>query len=229
MFFEETILDAKRYQMQLLLGDTSEDATRSFSTNVKIVPRKGFSKPSFPNKRKQADTSDIKEGATSKMQKQVRETSMSNLDLNMPLEEGEEGMDNNDLERETVVENSDSWFSDFCDQMDEKVIFKPFNFNVLAEKLLKSISIQFQKTFGSEFQLEIDYEVMTQMLAAAWLSDKKNAVDDWIESVLSKGFIEAQKKYQPANKYVVKLVNCESIFVEEPNLGICLPASINMK
>ncbi|KAK2430320.1 Double Clp-N motif-containing P-loop nucleoside triphosphate hydrolase superfamily protein [Trifolium repens] len=229
MFFEETILDAKRYQMQLLLGDTSEDATRSFSTNVKIVPRKGFSKPSFPNKRKQADTSDIKEGATSKMQKQVRETSMSNLDLNMPLEEGEEGMNDNDLERETVVENSDSWFSDFCDHMDEKVIFKPFNFNVLAEKLQKNISIQFQKTFGSEFQLEIDYEVMTQILAAAWLSDKKNAVNDWIESVLGKSFIEAQKKYHHANKYVVKLVNCESIFVEEPNLGICLPASINMK
>ncbi|MCI17198.1 ATP-dependent Clp protease ATP-binding subunit clpL, partial [Trifolium medium] len=129
MFYEETILDAKRCQMQLLFRDTSEDATSSFSTNVKIVPRKGFSKPSFPNKRKQADTSDIKEGATSKMQKKVHETSMSNLDLNMPLEEGEEGMDDNDLEREIVVENSDSWFSDFCDQMDEKVIFKPFNFN----------------------------------------------------------------------------------------------------
>ncbi|CAJ2652534.1 unnamed protein product [Trifolium pratense] len=228
MFFEETILDAKRCQMQLLLGDTSEDATSSFSTNVKIVPIKGFSKP-FPNKRKQADTSDMKEGATTKMQKQARETSMSNLDLNLPLEEGEEGMDNNDLEREIVVENSDSWFSDFCDQMDEKVIFKPFNFNALAEKLLKNISIQFQKTFGSEFQLEIDYEVMTQILAAAWLSDKKNAVDDWIESVLGKGFIEAQKKYYPANKYVVKLVNCESIFVLEPDLGVCLPASINMK
>lgn len=231
LFSEETILEAKRCQMQLLLGDTSEDAKRSFSTNVKIVRRKGFSKPSFMNKRKRADTSDFKEGAASKMQKQVCETSMSCLDLNMPLDEGEEGMDedDNDHERDFVVENSDSWFSDFCDKMDEKVVFKPFDFDALAEQLLKSISIQFEKAFGSEFQLEINYEVMAQILAAAWLADKKDAVDSWVESVLGKGFFEAQQKYHPVTKYVVKLVNCESIFVEEPDLGVCLPASINLK
>ncbi|XP_058763815.1 protein SMAX1-LIKE 7-like [Vicia villosa] len=230
MFCEETVLEAKRYQMQLLLGDTSEDAKRSCSTNIKIVSRKGFSKPSFPNKRKQVDISDFKEEeTTSKMQKQVCETSIPNLDLNMPLEEHEEGMNDNDREHKSVVDNSDSWFSDLCNQMDEKVVFKPFHFDELAQKLLKNISIQFERAFGSEFQLEIDYEVMTQILAAAWLADKKNSAEDWVESVLGKSFFEAQKKYHPADKYVVKLINCESIFVEDPDLGACLPASINMK
>ncbi|CAI8585841.1 unnamed protein product [Vicia faba] len=229
-FSEETILEAKRCQMQLLLGDTSEDAKRSCSTNIKIVPRKGFSKPSFLNKRKQVGTSDFKERTTSKMQKHVSETSIPNLDLNMPLEEDEEGTnDDDDRERKSVVDNLDSWFSDLCNQTDEKVVFKPFNFDELAEKLLKNISIQFERTFGSEFQLEIDYEVMTQMLAAAWLADKKNSVEDWVESVLGKSFFEAQQKYHPAAKHVVKLINCESIFEEDPDLGVCLPASINMK
>lgn len=230
LFSEETILKAKRCQLQLLLGDSSEDAKRSCSTNVKIVPIKGFSESSFPNKRKQADTSDFKEGTTSsKMQKQVSKKSMCCLDLNMPLEEGEEGTDDNDHEHENVAEKSDSWFSDFFNQMDEKVVFKPFNFDVLAEQLIKNISKTFQRTFGSEFQLEIDYEAMAQILAASWLADKKNAVENWVENVIGKGFVEAKQKYHPATKYVMKLVNCESFFVEEPALGVCLPASINIE
>ncbi|TKY56474.1 Chaperone protein ClpB [Spatholobus suberectus] len=92
MFSEERILEAKKCQMQLSLGHASEDAKRIGSTNVNVVPRKGFSKSSSLNKRKQADVSDSKEGATSKMQKQDSEASRSYLDLNMPVEEGEEGI-----------------------------------------------------------------------------------------------------------------------------------------
>ncbi|XP_061347170.1 protein SMAX1-LIKE 6-like isoform X2 [Gastrolobium bilobum] len=229
MFSEERILEAKRYQMQIVLGHTSEDAKRWGSTNVKVVPRKLFSKPSILNKRKQADSSDSKEGATTfKMQKQFREASRSYLDLNIPVEEGEEGINDNEHESESLVENSDAWLNDFCNQVDEKVVFKPFNFDVLAEQVLKSVSIQFQRTFGSEFQLEIDYEVMVQILAAAWLSDKKNAVEDWVKRVLGRGFVEALQKYHISAQYVVKLVNCESIFVEEQAPGVCLPARINL-
>ncbi|KAL5128999.1 Protein SMAX1-LIKE 6 [Glycine soja] len=226
MFSEERILEAKRCQMQLLLGHASEDAGRIGSTNVKVVPGKGFSKSSSLNKRKQADISDSKEGATSKMQKQDSEASRSYLDLNMPVEEGEEGV-NDDHESESITENTDAWLSDFFDQIDEKVVFKSFNFDELAEEVLKRIGMLFQRTFGSELQLEIDYEVITHILAAAWLSDKKNAVEDWVEHVLGKGFVEAQQKYLPAAQYVVKLVNCESIFVEEQAPDVCLPARIN--
>ncbi|TKY56475.1 putative chaperone protein ClpB 1 [Spatholobus suberectus] len=98
----------------------------------------------------------------------------------------------------------------------------------LLSKYLKSISMLFQRTFGSELQLEIDYEVIAHILAAAWLSDKKNAVEDWVEHVLGRGFVEAQQKYHPAAQCVVKLVHCESIFVEEQASGVCLPARINM-
>ncbi|KAK7300941.1 hypothetical protein RJT34_11794 [Clitoria ternatea] len=228
MFSEERILEAKKCQMQLLLGHASEDAKRIGSTNVKIVPRKGFSKPSFLNKRKQADGGHSKEEAPCKMQKQVSEASRSFLDLNMPVEEGEEGINDNEHESESTVDSKDTWLSDFCDQVDEKVVFKPFNFDELAEQVLKSISMLFQRTFSSEFQLEIDYEVMTQILAAAWLSDMKNAAEDWVEHVLGRGFVEAQQKYLHSDQYVVKLINCESIFVGEQAPGVCLPARINL-
>ncbi|BAT81534.1 hypothetical protein VIGAN_03127800 [Vigna angularis var. angularis] len=229
MFSEERILEAKRCQMQLLLGHASEDAKTIGRTNVKVVASKGFSKSSSLNKRKQTDTSDSKKGTASKMQRQDSESSRSYLDLNMPVEESDEGVNDNDQESESITENTDTWLSDFFDQIDEKVVFKPFNFDELAEQVLKNIGLLFQRTFGSELRLEIDYEVMTHILAAAWLSDKKNAVENWVEHVLGRCFVEAQKKYHhPVSQYVVRLVNCESNFVEEQAPGVCLPARINL-
>ncbi|XP_057724502.1 protein SMAX1-LIKE 6-like [Arachis stenosperma] len=229
MFSEERILEAKKFQMQLILGHTaSEDAIKRGITNVQVIRGKGSSKPPFLSKRKQADTNDSKEvGNTCKMQKQVREKSRSYLDLNMPLNEAEECINDNDNE----MENSGACSTDICNQIEEKVLFKPFNFDALADELLKSISTQFQRALSSDFQLEIEYDVMVQILAAAWLSEKKNAVEDWIERVLGRAFAEAKQKKHRASpsQYVMKLVNCESNFVEEnaPG-GLCLPSRINL-
>lgn len=38
-----------------------------------------------------------------------------------------------------------------------------------------------------------------------------------------------KKKYRSVAEYVMKLVKCESIFVEEQATGVCLPARINVK
>nr|AFK37138.1 unknown [Lotus japonicus] len=149
----------------------------------------------------------------------------------MPLEEVDKDNNDSDCENQSMVENSEAWLSDFCDQIDGEVVFKPFNFDSLAEQVIECVETRFQRTFGSEFLLEIDYEVMAQILAAAWLSDKKKSVEDWIEHVVGRSFAEARQKYHhhhPAAEYVMKLVNCESIFVEEQALGVCLPARINL-
>ncbi|CAK8565935.1 unnamed protein product [Lathyrus sativus] len=227
MFSEETILEAKRCQIGLSPGHASEDVVRSSNTNVRVAKRKG----TFLNKRKLVETesSDSNEKVTSKTPKHVKEVSRSYLDLNMPLEEEvEEEVDCADRESESVVKNHEAWLNDFLDQIDGKVVFKPFDFDLLAEQIIKCIDKQFQTTFGSNYVLEIDYEVMSQILAAAWLSDKKKAVEDWIEHVLGNSFVEAQKKYQNVAECVMKLVKCESIFVEEQALGVCLPPRISL-
>lgn len=229
MFPEERILEAKRCQMQLSLGYASEDAKRSGCTNVKVAHRKRTSKTAFLNKRKLIESGESKEKASCKTLKQVKVASRSFLDLNMPLEEVEEGNNYDDYdESESIVENSGAWLNDLCGQVDEKVVFKPFNFDSLAEQVIKGIDIQFQKMFGSEFMLEIEYEVMARILAAAWISDKKKSLEDWIEHVLGRSFAEAQKKYHFEPEYVLKLVNCERNFVEEQSPGVCLPAKINL-
>ncbi|KAK4278568.1 hypothetical protein QN277_016399 [Acacia crassicarpa] len=229
MFSEERILEAKRFQMQLLLRDISEDAKGSCGPNVVVTPRKGSSKQTFLNKRKEIEISDDQQQATSsKIQKQVQDSSRSFLDLNVPVEEVEDDMDHNDNASQSRHEGSQAWLNDFCDQTDENVDFKPLNFDMLAQKILKSISTRFERAFGSQFLLEIDYEVMTQILAAACLSDEGNAVEDWIEHVLVKSLNEAKKKCHPSNKFGMKLVPCEGILVEEQVPGVCLPARINL-
>ncbi|KAI9091594.1 hypothetical protein K1719_028037 [Acacia pycnantha] len=229
MFSEERILEAKRFQMQLLLRYISEDAKGSCDPNVIVTPRKGSSKQTFLNKRKQNEISDDQEQATSsKIQKQVRDSSRSFLDLNMPVEEVEDDMDHNDNASQSRHEGSQAWLNDFCDRTDENVDFKPLNFDMLAQKILKSISTRFKRAFGSQFLLEIDYEVMTQILAAFCLSNEENAVEDWIEHVLVKSFNEAKKKCHPSTKFGMKLVPCEGSLVEEQVPGVCLPARINL-
>jgi len=229
MFPEERVLEAKRCQMQLSLGHCSQDAKRSGCTNVKVGQRKA-SKTTILKKRKVVENGDSEERASCKTLKQVMESSSSRsyLDLNISLEEFEE--DNNNCSdygsESSIVEKN--WLSDLCDEVDEKVVFKAFNFDSVAEEVIKSIDIQFRKTFGSEFMLEIEYEVMTQIVAAAWLCEKKKALDDWVEDVLGRSFGEAKKKYQFAAEYVMKLVNCETIFLEDESGGVCLPARINL-
>jgi len=45
-----------------------------------------------------------------------------------------------------------------------KMVFRQFNFDLPVEQVIECIDKHFQ-TFGSEFVLEIDYEVMSQILA----------------------------------------------------------------
>ncbi|KAL1370112.1 hypothetical protein AAHE18_01G036100 [Arachis hypogaea] len=223
MFPEERILQAERCQMKLLVGNASENVEKIGTKSVKVeLKKKVTSKAStFLNKRKL-----VQSRVTSKSQKLFKEASWSCFDLNMPLEESEECTSSNDCEGESEVENHESWLHEFCNQIDGKVVFKPFDFESLVEQVIKIIDMNFQRVFGSELVLEIDYDAMSQILAATWLSEKKNAMENWIESVLGRGFVEAKKKYQIEDKLVIKLVKCESNFVEEQDLGLFLPARI---
>ncbi|KAJ7964196.1 protein SMAX1-LIKE 6-like [Quillaja saponaria] len=230
-FSEERILEAKTCQMQILLGHVAEDAKRSSSMNVKVTSRKETKKPSSRDKRKLDECNDSNEHeAIPKIQKQDLKAPRSFLDLNLPLEDIEEDINyNDDYESESITENSEAWLDDFFDQVNEKVVFKHFNFDELAKKVLNSISLELQRTFGPETLLEIDNEVMVHILAAAWLSsDRKRAVEDWVDVVLGRSFYETLQKYNPAAQSVLKLVACEGLSQKEQAPGICLPAKINL-
>lgn len=229
-YSEERILSARDFQMQLSIGRASGDGAKS-NTNATTASTKEHTTLISVGKRKSID--DI-EFSTSKMlqkPKRAREVSRSCLDLNLPVEGMEEEDDNdyddNDDNDYSGSENSKAWLEDLFDQVDENISFKPFDFDSLSQNILKDISLRFQQTVESNWSLEIDSEVMVQILAAAWLSDRKQSVDDWIENVLCRSFKEIQQRYHLSQNHVLKLIPCENL-VENHAPGICLPAKVNV-
>ncbi|XWS52982.1 hypothetical protein CRYUN_Cryun11dG0118800 [Craigia yunnanensis] len=227
-FNEERILRAKSWQMQILVGSVSDDVSRSNDTSTRVIKIKEASTSASVNKRKLIDTVESTELEKTHTEERVHKVSRSCLDLNLPVEETDEHIGLGESDSEFPSENSEGWLEDFFSQVYNKILFKPFDFDGLADKIVKEVSSQFQRTVGSEVSLEIDQEVMLQILAAAWLSDRKRAVEDWLEKVLGRSFTEARQKFHLTSQSVVKLVACEGGVVNEQASGICLPAKINL-
>lgn len=223
-FSEEIILGAKRWQMQTVISHGFADVAKGSSMNVKVTPRKGTSNPESRRKRKQTFNSD----SATKSKKQVDDSFGSYLDLNLPADEVEEDSSSGKCDSDTISENSGASLEDFFDQTDAIAVFKPLNFDVLAEKILGEIQLKFRRAFGFEVLLEIDYEIMVQILAATWLSDRKKAIENWIENVVARSFYEVRRKYHFTVGSVVKLVAHEGLVVEEQAPGIRLPKIINV-
>lgn len=215
-YSEEDILRSKGCPFQMLIGfDLGDvlDNTRQTKANPMVM-----------NKRKLVGISEtLGQGQSLEITKRAHKASNVFLDLNLPAEESE----NSDTDHDNITENSKAWLDDFFGQVDETVVFKPFDFDALAKKLVKEISECFHKTIGSVGLLELDSQVIEQILAAAYLLEN-NAVEDWIDRVLGSAFVEAQKRYTLSSRTVVKLVKCEGLFPEEQSRGILLPARIVM-
>lgn len=209
-FQEEKILEAKNWQMQLTIRSVvSTDASNE--TTVSLLSTRNSSNQDSTMKRKLShvisDTSEDLE-----VEKRANKTPKNSLDLNLPLEDVEER----------------AWLEGFFDQVDGNVDFKPFDFDALADKLLTKVRSKFEETYeGEKISLEIDHEVMVQILAAAWSSDKE-AIEHWFEQVLYTAFAEAREKYRLSAESVVRLSSCEGVPVKEWASGICLPKRINL-
>ncbi|KAJ6409076.1 hypothetical protein OIU84_008718 [Salix udensis] len=205
-FSEEMILGAQSWQMQIIVEHVAEAATKSSQMNVRIS-REVTSAISSANKRKQDVTSGCME------QESSRESSKRACKGTMTVT--------------LFLKIAQAWLEDFSDQVDEKVVFKPFDFDSLAEKTVKEISKQCQRVFGSDVLLEIDHEVLVQILAASWLSEKKRAMEDWIEEVVGRGFSEARQRSHFGDQCNnIKLLTCRGLVVREQAPGICLPSRI---
>uniref|UniRef100_A0A0R0GJR3 SMAX1-like AAA+ ATPase lid domain-containing protein n=1 Tax=Glycine max TaxID=3847 RepID=A0A0R0GJR3_SOYBN len=128
-----------------------------------------------------------------------------NEHLNLPAEDTE--MEDGNLEHAST-ENQNLWLQDLYDQVDETVVFKPFNFDELADRVVKVMTSSFHKTIGSECALQIVSEVMDQLLAAAYVSDRGKDNENWVEEVLCGGFTEVQRRHNLTASSIVKLFTC---------------------
>lgn len=225
---EERILAARDFNMQILVCHTGGDGAKISDTTVVTVQTRGNRAALAFGKRRLIG--DVESSANEKLQipKRARESSRSCLDLNLPVEElvEEDDCDNNS-NSDSGSESSKAWLEEFLDEVDGHVSFKPFDFNALSQKVLRDISLRFQQIVGSNCLLEIDSEVVGQILAAAWLSEGKKSLEDWVEKVLCSSFKEALERYHLSPVHVIKLIPRRSL-VENHAPGICLPAKITV-
>ncbi|OMO50091.1 ATPase, AAA-2 [Corchorus capsularis] len=225
-YSEDKILRAKGWPLQILIKQDGNTFLRDLM--VPVATRKSISKQGFLNKRKLIGSqATMEQDETIEMTKRANRTSSWKLDLNIPAEESEfQEADDGTVDNDSAAENPTSWLQDFFDQPVKNVVFKPFDFDALAEKVLNDINQSFRKFIASECLLEIDSKVMEQLLAAAYLSDENRVVTDWVGQVLSRGFAEVEKRYNLNTNSVVKLVACDDLLSEEKTVGVCLPPKI---
>lgn len=221
-YTEEDVLMAKGNPIQILIRFDLNDDPMSQDSCQSNVTRKGSSSDVFlMNKRKL-------EGR-SRTTKRAHKPSKSYLDLNLLPVEGSDQVCNtlfpeSDSDSSSDHNSRSSWLEEFEAQIDQAVVFKAFDFETLAEKLVKDVTKCLYNIVGSECSIEIEPNVVQQLLAAVCLYGNKK-VEDWIRDVASRGFAEAMGSYSIDARSIVKLVSCD---VSGSEQGL-LPDRIMMK
>ncbi|KAK4789160.1 hypothetical protein SAY86_020479 [Trapa natans] len=221
-YSEERVLKSRRWQMQISVESVAAEGRSSKGMAVVVTSQK-----SSATKRKHSDmdnSSELDRGTGTQ-----RRSDKLSLDLNLPVTDVEEELDDVNTETETSIEDSDSWFKDFLGQVDRNVVFKPYDFKGAAQTFLEEMRITLQSAVGFEVPLEIDDEVMMQIVAAGWQCKEQEAIKWWIRQVMRRGFLEAHQRYKLTADSAVKLASCKGIALEQQAPGVCLPASINLK
>ncbi|KAG8089319.1 hypothetical protein GUJ93_ZPchr0011g27756 [Zizania palustris] len=103
----------------------------------------------------------------------------------------------------------------------------PFDFDKLADDMLREFSNLIGENLGPECRLEIDGGAMEQILAAAWDSEEKRPVQTWLEQVFARSLDELKLKCKHASSSTLRLVACEdTVPVKGDGSGALLPPRI---
>lgn len=219
-YSEERILTAKGGGIKIKVEHVIEDS-RSQSISV-TNNSDAIANINFLNKRKLIGDNEFHDPhLLSDTAKRAHTTSNWLLDLNLPAEENDQKQANGGNSEHVSTEKQNLWLQDLCDLVDETVVFKSYDFDALADRVLKVIRGNFNKILGSECALQIQEEVMDQLLAAQYVSDRDTEVENWVEEVLCRGFIEIQRRYNLTASSIVQLATCA-----EQVPGVHLPPRI---
>ncbi|KAK4403395.1 protein SMAX1-LIKE 7 [Sesamum angolense] len=220
-YSEEDVLVAKGHLIQISIGFDLNDNPRYENLLQSDPTKKGCSNPNLMNKRKLIRRSrNTDQCGNLEVAKRAHKASNFHLDLNLPVQANETWESHSDSNSETAS----SWLEDFDRQIDRVIIFKPFDFDKLAEKLSADMSECLHGIVGTKCLLEIERNVMLQLIAAAYLLGNKT-VEGWIQHVLKHSFAEAMGKFSLNACSIVKVVAFGGDLGDEHTEGL-LPASI---
>ncbi|KAJ6834085.1 protein DWARF 53-LIKE-like [Iris pallida] len=226
-FTEEMILEAQGWQLRILVEPISETICRSPKFNVSISSMQESMNRQIVNKRK-IDVSVHRriEQLEQLGMKRAHKIPATLLDLNLPVDEAVE--EETDCDSTNTFGRDELWVEDFLNLMDESVDFKPFDFDALADYVLKQISNRARDIIGLDCYLEIDVKVMQQILASAWLLEDTKDLNNWLDDVLCRSFIELRQRHSSKllARTTLRLVAVEETIKEKYAPGVLLPSRI---
>lgn len=230
-FYEEKILAAQRWKMKMSVVSNSEATGRSPKSFVSITFRQESDNKQAASKRK-LDSSNCHKDQQQFYDSAKRANRLSNafLDLNLPVEEEMVDNDAGCSSSSNSTDGEEQWLEEFLKSMDENVTFEPFDFDALADHLTKEISKRFFSAVSSDCQMEIDTRAMEQILAASWLLEDVRELNNWLDNVLVRSFVELRQRYSNklSARCVLRLSACddEETLAEEHAPGVLLPSKI---
>ncbi|KAK4746929.1 hypothetical protein SAY87_025966 [Trapa incisa] len=215
-FSEERVLRAKEWPMQIQVCQANDEPSGSSSMNM--------------NKRKLAG-SDVHKASRENLEvhkKHLHRKSSRHLDLNLPAENAEpRDYDECGMECDAIFDNSKAWLLDFMDRTDANVMFKPYDFDTLAQKISKDIRDAFHQTIGLKCTIEIEAKVMEQLLSTIYGSDgDEEELTKSTAQLLSRDFAQIRQQCQLTDSSTVRLLACEDVPVEDIVPGNCLPCRV---
>eukprot|EP01018_Ginkgo_biloba_P015732 Gb_11473 [translate_table: standard] len=256
-FSEEKLLAARGWNMQILVDSARFEALISKKKRVSVAnyehdreteesEQVGLSL-GYSNKRKVDWINDEKApDSSSENTKKMHKASAKPWDLNLSVEEIEAADDfstfnghteacqglfshSSDLTVEHVLKWAGKYFEDLSGLVDKSVIFRPFDFDGLADRVVETISAKFSSIIGSEGLFEIDAKVLDQILATILLTlDGMKTFEEWVEQVFGSSLMEVSRTYTISADTVVKLVIDRKCFLGEQAPGVCLPRNISL-
>lgn len=223
-YSEERVLGAKgggiKIKVEHVVGDIRSQSIRVANNSIDAA----IPNLIFVNKRKSIGENEFHDPhSLSDMAKRAHTTSNWLLDLNLPAEENEQKQTDDGNSGHVSTESQNLWLQDLYNLVDETVVFKPYDFDALADRVLKVVKSSFNKILRSDCALQIQTEVMDQLVAAAYVSDSDTEVENWVEQVLCGGFTEVQRRYNLTASSIVKLATCA-----EQTPGVHLPPRITL-
>lgn len=103
--------------------------------------------------------------------------------------------------------STSSWHSpELIELFDATIVFKPFDFAPLRNKVSGSISAKFTQVVGKEFSIAIDGGALDQMSGGVWLAgDGFDLFEEWMERVLVPAAEQLRENLKLGDGAVVRL------------------------
>ncbi|KAE9602394.1 hypothetical protein Lal_00049495 [Lupinus albus] len=86
---------------------------------------------------------------------------------------------------------------DLLDSVDDTIVFKPLNFNLIRHNFATTITKRFSTLIGNGISIEVKEEALEKIASGVWLG--QTSIDEWIEKVLVPSFHQLKKNFNSSS------------------------------